>query len=400
MKTVAIIGAGAAGIMASLNVKDDYKVILLDGNDKCGKKLLLTGNGRCNYWNEDISVDMYETDSREKLSAVLLHSEKTLNCLERLGVYPKIKNGYYYPYSNQAASIREIFQKKIEEKNIDFKPGFKVCSIVKNNNFFVIKSTNREEIKADKVVIACGSKSYEKTGSDGSGYDIAKKLGHNINKVHPALCSLISSGKFLKEWEKIRLDAEVSLFADGRFVKKDLGEIQLTSTGISGICTFNISGAAAKNMSDGKHVEVKINFMPNLHGGFYNWIDNRCKMLGNVTLENALESIFNYKLMFVLFKMAKVSKDDIWEYLSEDKKRKLCKTVEEFTVEILGTESFDKSQVCTGGVPLNEVNPETMESLKQEGLYLAGEILDVDGRCGGYNLAFAFTSGYIAGRNI
>ena len=400
MKTVAIIGAGASGIMAALNARNDCKVILLDGNDKCGKKLLLTGNGRCNYWNENIDISMYETDNAEKLSNILSRCGEVLNCLEKMGVYPKIKNGYYYPYSNQAASIREIFQKKIAESKIEFKTNFKACNITKNNDTFVIKSSDGQTVTSDKVVIACGSKSYEKTGSDGSGYDLAKKLGHSINKVHPSLCSLISTGKFLKEWEKIRLDAEVRLFADGKFVKKDLGEIQLTSTGISGICTFNISGAAAKSISQGKKVEVKINFMPCFKGGFYNWFDERCQKLGNVTLENALESIFNYKLMFVLLKKAQVSKDDMWEYLSEDKKKKLCSVVEEFTIEILGTESFDKSQVCTGGVPLAEIDSKTMESKKQKGLYFAGEILDVDGRCGGYNLAFAFTSGYIAGKNI
>lgn len=399
MSTVAVIGAGAAGIVAALRACRGHRVILLDGNDKCGKKILLTGNGRCNYWNSVLGTQMYETDCKENLDVLFSEDNisDTLHWLEKIGIYPKIKNGYYYPYSNQAASIREIFQKKIDDSGIEFKTNFKVADIKKQIDGFILVSDSGKTVKCDKVVLATGSKAAPKTGSDGSGYILAKKTGHTINSVLPALTGLVSSGKFLKEWEKIRCDAKVTLFSNGKFVKEDIGEIQLTSTGISGICTFNISGAAAKCMENGEKVIVKINFMPHLEDGFYNWFSNRCAILSNPTLEQALESIFNYKLMFVLLKMAGVSKADYWYKLPENKKHTLCKIIEEFELNISGTENFEKAQICTGGVPLSEVNPQTMESNVQSGLYLAGEILDVDGRCGGYNLAFAFISGYIAG---
>lgn len=402
MSTVAVIGAGAAGILASLNACKKHRVVLIDANDKCGKKILLTGNGRCNYWNADMGAHMYETDCKDALENIMsdINVFDVLNYLASIGIYPKIKNGYYYPYSNQASSIREIFQKKIESSSIEFKANFKVTDIKKQADGFVITSADGKTVKCDKLVIATGSKAAPKTGSDGSGYDLARRLGHRINTVSPALTSLISHGKFLKEWEKIRCDAKVSLFVNDKFVKEDTGEIQLTSTGISGICTFNISGVAAKSISDGDKVRVAINFMPNLEEGFYDWFSTRCAVLGNATLEQALESIFNYKLMFVLLKEAGVSKDDLWFKLTEDKKKALCNTIERFSLEITGADSYEKAQVCTGGVPLAEVNPYTMESTVTEGLYLAGEILDVDGRCGGYNLAFAFISGYIAGRSI
>ncbi len=399
MSTVAVIGAGASGIIAALKASKKHRVILLDGNDKCGKKILLTGNGRCNYWNSDLNILMYESDNKEQLEAILTESNISgvLRYLERIGIYPRIKNGYYYPFSNQAASIREIFQKKIDNSNIEFKTNFKVTDIKNGANGFVLTSVTGKTVECDKVIIATGSKAASKTGSDGNGYTLAKKSGHSINTVLPALTGLMSSGKFLKEWEKIRCDAKVSLFADGKFVKEDIGEIQLTSSGISGICTFNISGMAAKCMENGKKVSVKINFMPNLEEGFYGWFSNRCAILSDPTIEEALESIFNYKLMFVLLKIAGISKDESWYKLPENKKQMLCKTIEEFNLDISGTEGFERAQVCTGGVPLGEVNPYTMESTVQSGLYFAGEILDVDGRCGGYNLAFAFISGYIAG---
>lgn len=400
MKTVAIIGAGASGMIAALNISNDYNVILLDSNDKCGKKILLTGNGRCNYWNECINCDMYETDDKTALNNILSASDEVLNYLDTLGIYPKIKNGYYYPYSNQATSVRELFGRQIEEKNIDFRTNFKVLNISKKDGEFLIKSVDGKMVTANKVILATGSKAFSKTGSDGSGYELAKSLGHRVNAVSPALTGIVSTGKFLKDWEKIRCDACVNLFVDKKKVKSDTGEIQLTSTGISGICTFNVSGVASKSLMQNKKVSAEINFMPHLEEGFYSWISNRTSQMGNATLEKVLESVFNYKLMFVLLKKAGVSKDDVWHRLSMDKKQSLADTVEKFYLDITDVEGFDKSQVCTGGVPLAEVNSHSMESKITPDLYITGELLDVDGRCGGYNLAFAFISGYIAGKNI
>lgn len=402
MSTVAVIGAGAAGVVAALNASVKHDVILLDGNDKCGKKILLTGNGRCNYWNSDMGAHKYDTDCMDNLENIMsdMNCSEVLSWLDRTGVYPRIRDGYYYPYSNQASSFREIFQNLIDKSNVEFLCGFKVSGIDKENDKFVIFSEDGRKVTCDKVIIATGSKAAPKTGSDGSGYDLAQSLGHKVNPVYPALTPLISTGKFLKEWEKIRSDATVTLSVDGKTVKEDTGEIQLTSSGISGICTFNISGCAAKSVAEGRNVKVYINFMPYLEDGFYNWFSTRCSVLVNPTLETALESIFNYKLMFVLLKKAGVSKGDFWFNISEDKKRTLCKVIESFPLDIVGAESFDKAQVCTGGVSLSEINCNTMESLICKGLYFAGEVLDVDGRCGGYNLAFAFVSGYIAGRSV
>ncbi len=402
MSKVVVIGAGAAGVVAALRAVRRHEVVLVDGNDKCGKKILLTGNGRCNYWNRELCADMYEADDMEALARIIneYNANSVLCCLEQLGIYPKIKNGYYYPYSNQASSVRELFERKISDSKIEFKRGFKAVNITKNDSGFTVSSDKGEKITCERLIIATGSKAAPKTGSDGSGYELAKSLGHSINPVAPALTPLISKGNFLKEWEKIRCDARVSLYVDGKLIKEDEGEIQLTATGISGICTFNISGVASRSLEQGKSVKVKINFMPCLETDFYTWFSSRCAVMGNVSIEQTLESIFNYKLMFVLLKSAGVSKDELWFKLNENKKRALCSAVESFSLDITGAASFDKAQVCTGGVPLSEINPKTMESKIAENTYFAGEILDADGRCGGYNLAFAFISGYIAGESV
>lgn len=402
MSIVAVIGAGASGIIAALKASRNNQVILIDGNDRCGKKILLTGNGRCNYWNSDVSLNNYETDSSEKLKNILSEENKaeTLEYLDSIGLYPKIKNGYYYPYSNQAASVREILEKEIKKSKIDLKFGVKVKEVTKANDKFTIVLENNEKIHADKVIIATGSKAYPKTGSDGLGYDIAKKFGHKVNSVTPALTQLFAKEKFLKDWENVRCDAKVSLLVDGKIVKEDTGEIQLTANGISGICTFNISGLASKSLLEGKKVEIIINFMPQLEGELYNWLDDRARRMKNKTIEEILESIFNYKLMFVLLKLANISKDKKWSELSENNKKDLCDKIEKFKLNVTGTDSFDKAQVCTGGVPLSEINPVSFESNIIHNLYFVGEVLDVDGKCGGFNLAFAWISGYIAGRGV
>ncbi|MBE5813404.1 MAG: NAD(P)/FAD-dependent oxidoreductase [Clostridiales bacterium] len=402
MKKIAIIGAGASGIIAALKASEKNQVILIDGNDKCGKKILLTGNGRCNYWNSDICIEQYETDNKETLKEILSEENKseTLNFLDSIGIYPKVKNGYYYPFSNQAASVREILDKEIKKRNIDVKYGNKVKEVIKQNDSFVITLENNEKIYADKVVVATGSKAYPKTGSDGFGYEIADSFGHNINMVVPALTQLKSNEKFLKDWENVRCDAKVSLFVDGQKLKEDVGEIQLTANGISGICVFNISGLASKNISFGKRVEVEINFLPHLENNFYEWLENRAKKMQDRTIEEILESIFNYKLMFVLLKQANIAKDKKWNELNENSKKALCEKVENFRLNITDTESFDKAQVCTGGVSMCEINPVNFESKIMPNLYFIGEVLDVDGKCGGFNLAFAWISGYIVGRGI
>ena len=190
-------------------------------------------------------------------------------------------------------------------QSIKFYTGFKVEQIRIENTGFSICSSEGKNVFCDKIIIATGSKAYEKTGSSGIGYSLATNLRHSVNQPLPALTGLISNGKFLKDWDKIRSDARLTLIVNGKALKSDTGEIQLTSKGVSGICVFNISGLTATHIHQSDSTELKINFMPNLEKGFYEWFDTRCSNFLDMTLETALESIFNYKLMFVLFEKAK-----------------------------------------------------------------------------------------------
>ena len=391
MSKVVIIGAGASGIIAALKASEKNEVILLESSDKCGKKILLTGNGKCNYWNNNIKINKYQTDDINKLEDILKNKDDVLNYLYNLGIYPKIKNGLYYPYSNQASSIEQIFLDELNKRNITIKTNYKVKEIIKKEKF-IIKS-DIEEITSDKLIIATGSKALNKT--DDTMFNILKKLNHKINPILPSLVPLKTNKE---DWNGVRCDASVNLYINDKFIKQESGEIQLTDYGVSGICIFNISSIVSKNLYLKNKVNLKINFLPTINN-IYQFIDERNKLLNNYNIEELLESLLPYKLLFVILIQSKIKKEEYWNNLNIEQKNNLCKNIESFELKVTDTLSYDRAQVCTGGISLKEVDI-NMESKKLKDLYIIGEILDVDGICGGYNLAFAFITGYIVGSDI
>lgn len=393
MCKVVVIGAGASGIIAALKASEKNEVILLDSNDKCGKKILLTGNGRCNYWNSNIDAYNYQTDNYDILKNILNNKEIVLNYLNNLGIYPKIKNELYYPYSNQASSVQKIFTNELEKRKIKIIYNFKVKNIIKKDKFIISSTDN--EIIADKVIIATGSKALSKTGSDGSGYEILTKLGHKVNTVLPSLVPLKIEN--VEAWDGVRCDSKIKLFINDELIKEEIGELQLTDYGVSGICIFNLSSIISKNLYLKNKVNLKINFVPTIDN-FYNFLNKRNEEVKNKNISELLESLLPYKVLLVIIKKCNI-KNESWNELSENKKLELCKNIEEFDLKIIDTLSFERSQVCTGGVSLNEIK-DTMESKIVNDLYIVGEVLDVDGICGGFNLAFAFITGFLAGSDI
>jgi len=383
-----VIGAGASGIVAAFKLSEKANVTLLEKNDKCCKKILITGNGKCNYWNKNIDISKYNTDSKDNLKKILENQNKTFNFLDSLGIYPIIKNDYYYPHSETSMSMKEIFTKALE-KRVNIVYNTEVLEIKKENNKFKVL-TNNKEYEADKVILATGSKAAPKTGSNGASYELLKQLGFKINPVLPALVGLKMNESYLKDWDGLRVGATLKLFIDDELTKESSGELQLTNYGISGICVFNLSSFVSKALNENKKVNIKINFFEE---NFYDFMQKRQI---DLNIEESLESIFNYKLIHIFFKLAKIDKTKKWVELTALEKNRLAKLVNEFEVDIVGTNDFDKAQVCTGGLSLKEVNPLTMET-KIKGLYVIGEALDVDGECGGFNLAFAFITGFIAG---
>lgn len=398
MQKVVVIGGGASGLVGAINAaRLGNEVILLERNSSVGKKILITGNGRCNYFNADQNLRHYHSSNDDILSEIITDNNLNLvlEFFDSIGIVPKVRNGYYYPNSNQAISVKEALLFECELLGIQIINDVFVSSIKKDLDKFIINGN----IEADKVILATGSMAAPKTGSDGNGYALASSLGHTIIKPLPALVQLVSDGKFLKEWSGIRCDVKASLYEDGNVVLEETGEIQLTDYGVSGICIFNLSGRCARGIDLGMNEEVIINFLPDVND-FMSFMELRNKKVRGRNISRLFDGLLNYKLVNVLLDMANISKDKMYDDLSSFEKEKLRDVVCGFKLKIKGTKSFDNAQVCSGGVPLCEVNPLTMESKRCENLYLTGELLDVDGDCGGYNLTFAFVSGMLAGKDL
>lgn len=398
MKHIVIVGGGAAGLISAIHAKTpNNKVTIIERNSSCGKKILATGNGKCNYWNSNQELSHYHSTNEELLSEIITPEikEEAISFFNNLGIIPKIKNGYYYPFSNQATTIKNALLREVERKDIEIKYEFLVEKITKQENYFIIESNN-ELIKADKVILATGSKASPKTGSDGIGYKLLKRFGHNIIEPLPALVQLKTTGNYLKNWAGIRTDVTVSLYENNNFIKSEAGELQLTDYGISGICIFNLSRYISIGLSKNNKEEIVINFLPFIETDPIIYLDNIFK--NKNTIKDQLEGILNNKLVGVILKKSNISETKSYVDLSLSEKEQLVKNLISFKVEVIGTNSFEQAQVCSGGVPLTEINPNTMESHLVKDLYIVGELLDVDGDCGGYNLGFAWMSGIKAGK--
>ena len=395
---IVVIGAGASGLVASIFAKNESNnVTVLERFDKSAKKILVTGNGRCNYWNEDFDNKYFHSNNNDFIKEVntLENRNKALAFFKSIGIVPTIKNGYYYPMSKEASSVRKALLNETKKRNIKILNNIDVKDIKKDNNKFIITYDNGF-ITCDKVIMATGSNSYYK--EDNNGYKICKKLGHNIIDVLPSLVQLIGKGSYFKDWSGVRSNCKAKLFVNNQLIKEEDGEIMLTDYGVSGICIFNLSGIANRALKDNKKVNIKINFLPEINN-LKEFLEDRNKDINDRDLDDFFEGLINSKLINVILKKVNLINKN-WSSLRENEKDLLIDNINNFNIEITGSKSFQESQVCSGGIDTKEINPKTFESRVCPRLYIIGELLDVDGDCGGYNLGFAWISGMIAGESV
>ncbi len=406
MTKVIVVGAGASGLTAAICArKKGLDVTLLERNDILGKKILGTGNGHCNYWNENMNINYYHSKDDKYLEQIITkdNQQKVREFFNYLGVIPKVKNGYYYPYSMQAVSIKAVLENALAELEISLITKTFVQKIEKKDKTFVVYTENKV-YESDYVIVATGSKAAPKTGSDGKGYDLISYFNHTIIPVLPSLTQVNGLANYYKEWNGIRIQAKLSLYEDKEFIKDEEGEIHLTDSGISGICTFNLSGLVAKGLNKNKKEIIKINFVPDLPitsiDTGLEFLEERNNLLKNRRIDQLFDGFLPYKLVYLFLHLANIKKEERWDSLNIDQQKKLISLIIEHPLEVKSVGEFSKAQVCSGGVSLQEINLKTMESKLTKGLYIIGELLDVDGDCGGYNLGFAWLSGILAGEAV
>ncbi len=401
MKKVLIVGGGASGLMAAISAaRAGASVTIMEQHKQVGKKILVTGNGRCNLTNVNQEKSNYRGGVPNFAAQVLQQfgMHDTLRFFTELGIFTKNRNGYLYPYSDQASAVVEALRMEAEHRKVKLALNTEILDIEKKEDKFLVK-TEGWTYEGDTLILAAGSCAAPQTGSDGSGYGLAKRLGHRIVKPLPALVQLRSKDKVFEKLAGLRMDAEVTIVADEEMAARDKGEIQFTNYGLSGIPVFQVSRFAARALDEGEEVQAVLDLMPVFAAkDFCMYLDRRIEQGAYKNAEQLLVGLFPKKMADCLLERAGIKKNTKAAELTQAQREALIIVCKEFTVDIYACNGFDQAQVCCGGVDTSEVDAKTLESIYVPGLYFAGEILDVDGACGGYNLQWAWSSGYVAGR--
>lgn len=394
---VAVIGGGASGLFftaIAANLHKDKKFIVIEKNQRVGKKLLVTGNGRCNLTNLNTNKDNYHGSFASFIDEVLSFCPpvKVLELFLQMGLVTKPDSSQrVYPKSNQASSVLDVLRFNCEKENVTFYCENKVTKVEKNNTFKI--TTDNEIFTADKLIVATGGAAAPKAGGDKSGYELLKNLGHTIIKPSPALCPVIVKSDYLKSLKGIRVQGEVSLLNNENLVCCEEGEIQFTESSLSGICVFNLSQFLEKK----EKYTIRVKLMPEADfNGIYSILKNNRRLFSNLEAENLMTGIFHKRIGLAVMKSAKVSLNKKVSEITDMELKNIANKINDFDFEVIGLGDFSNAQVTKGGVKGDEINIHTMESKKIKGLYVIGEALDCNGDCGGFNLQFAFATGYLA----
>ena len=400
---VLVIGGGASGMMAAISAASmGAYVTVYEKEEVPGRKLLRTGNGRCNLGNKELRTDYYHSYDNELIDNFFakFDEDDTIRTFRSLGLIIKDIGGYFYPFCEQAAVVRDVLKDNMLSYDIKLHTDTVVTKIekIRADKFLVTTKDNSKEF--DRVILACGSYAgldkKDRIPGEYDGYSLAYSLGHTIIPVKPALTGLKTSDDIVKIASGVRCEALITLTKDGSYVGSEYGELQIADYGLSGIPVLQLSHYVGAD-PEGNY-ELKIDFMPGMNEDDYiSLMQGRMLQYQGMSVSQFLLGTINMKLIELLLKYSELDPEDKICDETEDKVITLVGLIRCFTVKIKGTRDYTHAQVCSGGVPLREID-DNCASVKTPGLYICGEMLDVDGACGGYNLQWAWTSGYIAGR--
>ena len=407
MKKVVVIGAGAAGMMAAATAADrGLDVLLLEKQHRVGRKLLITGKGRCNITNAcDIEelIENVPTNGKFLYSAFYTYTnDDVIDMFNNLGVSTRVERGKrVFPESDKARDVVDALERQLKNKKVKLELNSEVNKIVtKNNKVEKVILSNKKEIKCDSVIIATGGVSYPLTGSTGDGYKFAKSVGHTVIDTKPSLIGIEVQEGFVKDLEKLSLrNVSITVLnSKNKKVYDDFGEMEFTKYGLDG----PIIKSASCRMKDTtkENYKIVIDLKPALDE---EKLDKRVQKdfqkYTNKRFENSLNDLLPKKLIPIIIEKSEIPKDTVVHQISREQRKKLVNLLKNFTFTVKRYRPIDEAIVTSGGVKVSEINSSTMESKLVEGLFFAGEVIDVDAYTGGFNLQIAFSTGYLAGIN-
>ncbi len=395
---VLIIGGGASGMMAALTAAEDPRntVTLLERQSRVGRKLLATGNGRCNLSNLHASEAHYHGNDPTFVRRALeyFNVEDTLAFFRSLGLLTVAEDsGKIYPFSDQANSVVDVLRFALEQRGVDVRCGCEVLSIGKKARGYTIK-TAEESFYCDKLILACGGAAGSKLGGTDWGYKLLGSLGHSVTRLRPSLVQIKTDVTLTKGLKGVRADAGITLKRDGQTVATNAGEVQFTDFGISGPATFELS----RVVTGGEQVLLLDLLRPWEEAAVLDMVRQKCAAFPALAGEELLTGILHNRLGKIVLKASGVEIAEKLEAYQEKDLQKIVHTIKYFPMTVTGVMGLELAQVTAGGVPTSEFRPDTLESRLNPGLYATGEVLDIDGDCGGYNLQWAWSSGRLAGK--
>ncbi|VDN46098.1 Aminoacetone oxidase family FAD-binding enzyme [Petrocella atlantisensis] len=398
---VIVIGGGASGIMAAITAaRLGQKVILLERKDRIGKKILATGNGRCNISNRFIEESRFHSDSQNLYDHIYPQFDlsKTLEFFEALGIpILELDEGKLYPYSLQAASVLNVLLYELDRQNVQVICNEDVVHVDAGQR--VVVHTKKNKYYGDYVILAGGGKSTPDLGSNGSGYQIAKELGMNLIEPYPSLIQLESDYAYLKHLKGTKVMAKVDLVVDDVHLKSAYGELLFTDYGLSGPPILDVSRTAAQAIKNHKkNIEIHGDLVPLLDStALDQMLLKRIERMSYKVLEDFFVGLLPKQMIIPLIKDCGMNPRDKGAQITSKQRELIVHWLKAFRLSITGTRQWNQSQVTAGGVDCHEVVATTLTSKKYPNVILCGEILDMDGDCGGFNLQWAWSSGYVAG---
>jgi hypothetical protein len=400
MQTIGIIGAGPAGIMAALKASQTNKVIqIFETNNQIGRKLLVTGSGRCNITNLNARPESYFCSDTSLLKPLFeqFPPERLRKELNQLGIltYPT-EDGWCYPISESAANVVGLFTQALVEAKVEIHLNTKIGKILREKNGFNLTGTDRQTFHCDRLILASGGKAYPALGSNGALFSEIKNLGHTVQPLLPALAPLEADVTSFHKLQGVRFDATVRLWKKGQLLGESFGNLIVTAWGFNGPAVMNLSHLVSLNA--GKDLQLELDVVPNYKSELKEILAEHKD--SPIPVHTLLGAILPNKLPKVILQLAKLSPGITCKELDVLSSNALWDKLTSVRFAVQGIRGFEFCQLKVGGVPLREIDPQSFHSRINPDLSLAGEVLDVVGPCGGFNLQFAFASGLMVGSSI